>query len=391
MNRTKSKILIVDDHPNNHRVYKRSLEPLDLEIVDVMSGQQALEVAHVHDFFLILMDVQMPEMDGFETASLILGHPDTRHIPIIFVTAIAKDEKFEFKGYKGGAVDYLTKPFDSHILKSKVSVFLELHLQKKQLQSTLYELKKTFTDLENTNRSILEFTEIVSGYVSTPLQLISSSALLLKMELENNGSEKELNYLKRIDKSIEFMKSQIEALTSINGIKTDTDGRDEIKIDLNQVADQVIANISSLMKQTQGRITKDALPSINANENQIKRLFSILLENGLQYHQDGIPPKVHISSQIVNDLVKLKFKDNGRGFDEDFVEWIFTPFKRLLSSPYMDGTGIGLTKAKSIVTRMRGSIYATSQAKHGSEFVVILPLESKQEIRNSITDRLQSM
>ncbi|MCP4255102.1 MAG: diguanylate cyclase, partial [Candidatus Scalindua sp.] len=136
----KPKILTVDDVQNNHRVYERILEPLDLDVEKAMSGQKALELALSHDFFLILMDVHMPNMDGFETALLILDHPRTKHIPVIFVTAVAKDEKFEFKGYKCGAVDYMTKPVNDDIMVSKVRVFLEIYLHKEQLQSTLGEL-----------------------------------------------------------------------------------------------------------------------------------------------------------------------------------------------------------------------------------------------------------
>ncbi|MCP4116417.1 MAG: PAS domain S-box protein [Desulfobacteraceae bacterium] len=133
--KTKSIILIVDDEPNNHRVYESILEPLNLEIVNAMSGQKALEVAHRYDFFLILMDVQMPNIDGFEAAGLILGHPKTSHIPVIFITAIARDEIFEFKGYKSGAVDYLVKPINDDILRCKVNVFLKMNQQRKELQA----------------------------------------------------------------------------------------------------------------------------------------------------------------------------------------------------------------------------------------------------------------
>ena len=136
----KPKILTVDDVQNNHRVYERILEPLDLDVEKAMSGQKALELALCHNFFLILMDVNMPDMDGFETASLILDHPKTKHIPVIFVTAIAIDESFEFKGYKCGAVDYMTKPINDDILLSKVKIFLEIYQQKEQLQRTLGEL-----------------------------------------------------------------------------------------------------------------------------------------------------------------------------------------------------------------------------------------------------------
>ncbi|MCK5201252.1 MAG: response regulator [Spirochaetales bacterium] len=152
MAETKPKILIVDDEPNNQRSYERILEPLNLDIEKALSGHKALEVAYMHDFFLILMDVQMPDMDGFETASLILEHPKTRHIPVIFITAMAKDDTFEFEGYKRGAVDYMTKPINDDILRSKIKIFLELYRQKKQLQ----ESEKKIHNLLNEKEMLLK-------------------------------------------------------------------------------------------------------------------------------------------------------------------------------------------------------------------------------------------
>jgi len=136
------KILIVDDVPNNLLVYKRILQNMAIEIVTANSGQQALSIVYKQDFCLILMDVQMPEMDGFEAASLILNHPKTAHIPIIFITAFAKDEIFEYKGYDKGAVDYLVKPLNDDILKSKIAVFAELYNEKKLLAAALEENNK---------------------------------------------------------------------------------------------------------------------------------------------------------------------------------------------------------------------------------------------------------
>ncbi len=148
MDKDKSRILVVDDEPNNHRAYERILEPLNLHIEKAISGQKALEAAYSQDFFLILMDVQMPDMDGFETASLILGHPKTKHIPIIFITAIAIDDVFEFEGYKSGAVDYMTKPINDDILRCKVKIFLELHRQKKLLQESKEKIHLLLSEKE---------------------------------------------------------------------------------------------------------------------------------------------------------------------------------------------------------------------------------------------------
>jgi len=179
------KILIVDDEPNNHRVLERILEPLNLDCVKAISGQQALGVAHRHDFFLILMDVQMPEMDGFESASLIFEHPKTSHIPVIFLTAFARDETFEFKGYASGAVDYLIKPINDEILKSKVEVFLTLYQERVRLKVALKARTQAEQELnihkehleELVEERTLELQESVQHQLKIQRQLIESEKM----------------------------------------------------------------------------------------------------------------------------------------------------------------------------------------------------------------------
>ncbi len=129
----KANILLVDDSPENLLAFEQVLRSLDVNIITAISGNEALTLVLEHDFALVLLDVQMPAMDGFETAKLMRGIDKTRHLPIIFVTAISKDQKHVFTGYATGAVDYLFKPVDPDILRSKVTVFLELHRQKTDL------------------------------------------------------------------------------------------------------------------------------------------------------------------------------------------------------------------------------------------------------------------
>ncbi len=135
------KILIVDDSIENLVALERSLSDLDADVIKATSGEKALAALLEHAVALILLDVQMPEMDGLETAALIRSNEETRHIPIIFVTAISKDRKHVFSGYASGAVDYLFKPLDPDILKSKVKVFLALDRQKAMIARTNEELK----------------------------------------------------------------------------------------------------------------------------------------------------------------------------------------------------------------------------------------------------------
>ncbi|MCX7922981.1 MAG: diguanylate cyclase [Clostridia bacterium] len=163
-------VLIVDDRPENLLVLESILEGLDCNIVKATSGNEALGLMLDYDFALVLLDVQMPEMDGFETAELMRGSELTRNIPIIFVTAISKEQRCIFKGYEVGAVDYLFKPIEPVILKSKVKVFIELYTQKRLLeeQTKLLELKvKELTELKEENEK-LESLSIRDGLTGIP-------------------------------------------------------------------------------------------------------------------------------------------------------------------------------------------------------------------------------
>jgi len=147
-------ILIVDDRYENLLVLEAWLADFDLNIVKAGSGDEALERLLEQDFALVLMDVQMPGMDGFETAELMRGIERTKKVPIIFVTAASKEDIHIFKGYEAGAVDYLLKPLNPQILQSKVSVFVRLHQQSRELQKTIADLSMALGEIK-TLRGIL--------------------------------------------------------------------------------------------------------------------------------------------------------------------------------------------------------------------------------------------
>jgi len=154
-NTEKTNILLVDDRPENLLALETILKRPGLNLLKALSGNEALGMLLDYDFALILLDVQMPEMDGFETAELMRGNEETRHVPIIFVTAINKEQKHVFRGYEAGAVDYLFKPLDPEILQSKVNIFLELYQQKMALEELTRNLEQTVRELE-TGKGIIE-------------------------------------------------------------------------------------------------------------------------------------------------------------------------------------------------------------------------------------------
>jgi diguanylate cyclase (GGDEF)-like protein len=148
------KILAVDDRPENLLAIEALLDGPEVEVVKATSGQEALGRMLGEDFALVLLDVQMPEMDGFETAELMRGHKNTRGVPIIFATAISKEQKHIFRGYDAGAVDYMFKPLDPDILRSKVDVFLQLYRQRRTLQDKTRELDAKIQELEKLRRQL---------------------------------------------------------------------------------------------------------------------------------------------------------------------------------------------------------------------------------------------
>ena len=148
-------ILLVDDRPENLLALETILKRPGLNLLKASSGNEALGMVLDHDFALILLDVQMPEMDGFETAELMRGNDETRHIPIIFVTAINKEQKHVFKGYEAGAVDYLFKPLDPDILQGKVNIFLDLYQQKRGLKEATRDLADSIKELES-SKGVIE-------------------------------------------------------------------------------------------------------------------------------------------------------------------------------------------------------------------------------------------
>ncbi len=152
----KTGVLAVDDRPENLLAVRTLLEGLDINLVEASSGQEALALILEHDFALVLLDVQMPEMDGFETAELMRGNEKTAYIPIIFITAISKDQKYVFKGYDSGAVDYLFKPLEPEVLRSKVKIFLELYQQRMALENTTAALKRANQQILDQQKSVIE-------------------------------------------------------------------------------------------------------------------------------------------------------------------------------------------------------------------------------------------
>ena len=405
------KILVVDDREDNLFSIEAILEKDNYTIVKANSGRAALKILlNEHDFSLILMDVQMPELNGFETATIIYEREKLRDIPIIFITAHDYDEEFIFKGYKMGAVDYIYKPINPQLLRVKVSVFVELYrknyqllLHEKKLLATNQSLQKEIEDrraseekvkllneqliannahLKAVNEELDQFAYVASHDLQEPLRkiMVFSDKILTK-----NHDEETEKYFKKIINSSRRMQSLINDLLSFS--RHSTHISDFRKTDLNLLVKEAVSELEVEVEKTRANIQINNLPVVSAIPSLMQQLFYNLISNALKFRKKSGEPVIKITSEImkkkeleqfisnVNGLnyFKITVSDNGIGFDEKYADEIFMVFKRLHSYHEYEGTGVGLSICKKIIEKHHGFIKAESKPDKGSTFMIALP------------------
>jgi len=409
---SEAKILVVDDRQDNLLSIETILEPDGYKIIKADSGRAALKLLlKDQDFSLILMDVQMPQMNGLETANLIYERDRLKHIPIIFITAHNYGEDLMFKGFKIGGVDYIHKPVDPALLRFKVGVFIELYQKTKALiaqeeklrsinaylESEIMErriseervsllnqqLKQNNYELTETNQELDRFAFVASHDLQEPLRKILLFNDLINNSLDANDIETVRGYLEKINKATGRMQVLINDLLSYSR-HTQTVEHFEMS-NLNELVADVISDLEIEIKKTRASIELSPLPSLIVIPTQIRQLFQNLISNSIKFASPGLFPEIVIWSEFErNDTTslngdgryKIMIRDNGMGFDQKFAEDIFIVFKRLHSYHQIEGTGIGLSICKKIIEKHKGEIRAESAPGKGSTFTIVLPANS---------------
>lgn len=411
--RSDIKILVVDDREDNLFSIEAILEKDPYTIVKARSGRAALKVLlKEQDFSLILMDVQMPDLNGFETATIIYERDKLKNIPIIFITAHNYDEDYIFKGYRMGGVDYIYKPINPELLRVKVGVFVELYRKNKQLlvheekllaansslqreieerraseekvRSLNEQLIENNAHLKSVNEELDRFAYVASHDLQEPLRkiLVFSDRILMKEDLD----EETQKYLGKIVSSSRRMQALINDLLSFS--RHSMNPSDFKKTDLNTLLGEAMAELEIEIEKTNAHIEVSALPVIWAVPGLIQQLFLNLLSNAIKFRKKNEPLLIRISSEKVKDdarygstmegngegnYYRILFSDNGIGFDKKYTEEIFQVFKRLHSYHEYEGTGVGLSICKKIVEKHHGTITASGDLGKGATFEICLP------------------
>lgn len=386
--KNKVKVLLVDDRKENLFSLGSLLEDLNLDIYKAQSGTEALSYMVDHDFSLALLDVQMPEMDGFELAELMRGAEKTQSIPIMFITAASPQSGFVFKGYELGAVDFLYKPVNPQILKSKVKVFVEFALQKKQLL-----LAKEAA--ENANHLKSAFLANMSHEIRTPLGAVMGFAQLLDDD-SLTKSDREL-YISTIQRNGQSLKHLIDDILDLSKVEA---GHLEIEkevFSLSELLDDVFTPLNNVAQAKDLTLIYEVDENLPAKAiSDCKRIRQILMNivgNAIKFTEKGsvvLTANVH---KIDGNRSKLVFsvKDTGMGIPAEQKERLFKPFMQADNSVTrkFGGTGLGLALSRRLAHLLGGDLELTeSTVGKGSTFVATIEIENvKSEDNGKVFSR----
>lgn len=405
-------VLIVDDKQENLFSLKKLLEIHGFDVDTAISGEEALKKVLKNFYALIILDVQMPEMDGFEVAEAITGFGKTKDIPIIFLSAVKINKTFITKGYDSGGIDYVTKPFDPDVLLLKVKTFYRLSEQRRELnemQNALKEeieirkkaekelselnhsLEQRVTErteelynsnkqLEMSNHDLQQYASVASHDLKEPLRKIQIYSDRIKNEFFTQNPEGQV-YMDKIILASQRMTTLINDL--LNYSKLSGDGLFQMT-DINKIIKELKTDLELLITEKNATILVEEFPQMQVIPGQIRQLLQNIISNALKFSRKDIPPVVKIEVEVkeVNNekVCVISISDNGIGFNEAYKEKIFTMFQRLHSRDAFEGTGIGLAIVKKIVEKHNGLISVASKEGEGTRFDITIPIYQKNAV-----------
>ncbi|ATC65556.1 hybrid sensor histidine kinase/response regulator [Nibricoccus aquaticus] len=382
---TATNILIVDDEPRNLLALDAILEPLKQNVTHAHSGAEALRHVLNTQFAVILLDVQMPTMDGFEVASLIRARERSRVVPIVFLTGIGNTQEWVSRGYVAGAVDYMIKPIVPEILRSKVEIFVELAKSRSRIEEELrarvlftqeiatlnQALQKSNDELLTMNEDLAAFNQTVSHDLRAPLRHIQGFIEILGASLSTQLTEPQQKQFAVIKNSAARMVTLINDLLAFCRLS-----RAQIqaqRVDMQRLVESVRA---SLEPDFQDRIIEwdiSNLGTVYGDEALLRQVWSNLISNALKYSRKVTPARIVIDSKDERPEKIFRITDNGAGFDMKYAGKLFGVFERLHPEKEFEGVGIGLANVRRIVERHGGRVWAEGSPGNGATFYFALP------------------
>ena len=386
-----SKLLIVDDLPQNLRALDALIRGEDRQVFQASSGEAALALMLEHEFALAILDVQMPDMDGFELAELMRSTSRTRKIPIVFVSAAGRELNYAFKGYETGAVDFLYKPLDPEAVRSKVNVFVTIDQQRRQMQhqmealersrqeqeTLLRELNQTQEELKRSLRMRDEFMSLVAHELRTPLNTLFLEAQMRSLQLKRGtlatiGPDQFDAMIKRDERQIKAMIRLIDDMLDVSRMRSGQLSIRPNQVELMHLLERVVSDLSLQAAATGSILSLREHHPVQGcwDEFRIEQVVVNLLTNAMRY---GCGGPVEVSVQYSGEVVRIDVRDEGKGISPGDIDRIFEPYERGARNGEPKGLGLGLYISRQLAMSHGGELRVTSTPGAGSTFTLVLP------------------
>ena len=371
MSEQKPKVLIVDDVEANLLSLEAVLDDLDCELIRATSGNQALKELLKNEFAVLLLDVQMPGIDGFEVARYVHSNPSTRETPIIFLTAVHDTEESVLRGYDTGAVDFLRKPIDTQVLRAKVRVFLALYESRQKLVREVAAHQRTLAALERANAALRHFTDAASHDLKAPVRSVRGFLQALQEDVGPTLDAQARDYLDRSIRSAERMDTLLDSL--LRYARLQRSGA-TMSVSCDGLVEQIRTELREELARTSATLEATSLPEVQGDPDRIYQLLHNLVTNALKFRRPDVEPRIRISSEQRGNEWVFCVEDNGIGIDSAHLSRVFQPFFRSGTEGKYRGSGLGLAICQQVVEQHHGRIWVESELGRGSRFYFALPL-----------------
>ena len=407
-------LLLVDDRPENLLALQAILEPLGQTLVSAHSGDEALKCVLQHDFACILLDVQMPAMNGFDVAQIIKSRERSRYIPIIFLSAINKEDAYVFKGYSMGAVDYVFKPFNADVLRSKVAVFVDLYVKQQQLmeqtemlaasqrrelelehRAELFEAEaKSAEQLTELNTKLKErqgeleqamgvrnhFYASMSHELRTPINAVIGYSTLMIDNIYGPLNDKQREGLQRTLRAARHLLELVNDVLDLSKIEA---GKIELAlaaVNVSNLIDDLFVTVRPLADEHGSELTfsrpKEEV-TIVTDPRRVRQILLNLLSNAIKFGNKK-PITVECTERNGGGVF-ISVTDEGEGISDEDQQRIFEEFVQVSPTQQM-GTGLGLPISRRLATLLDGSLEVESEPGKGSVFTLHLPAEGQPRV-----------
>jgi signal transduction histidine kinase len=368
----KGTILVVDDMPANLDILFKYLREAGFKVLIAGNGERALDQAAYAQPDIILLDVMMPKLDGFETCRRLKENEATREIPVIFITALSNTQD-KLKGFEVGGVDYVTKPIEHQEMLARVTMHLTIRNLQRSLQAEVAERQKVETALRVRNEELDAFAHTVAHNLKNSLSLITSAAEYLADEYETMSPAEAKPLLKQIMQSGHKTSATVEALLLLAKVRQ----KKEVAVrplDMAQIIDAVQQRLAGLIAEKKAKlILPSSWPPACGYSPWVEEVWLNYLSNGLKY--GGRPPRLELGGQVeANGMARFWVKDNGSGLTPEEQTQLFVPFIRLQKVQTQEGHGLGLSIVLRIVEKLGGEVGLSSEVGQGSRFSFTLPV-----------------